>query len=329
LNRLARTRIWLRRALRFPIRATLWVLEPFRAARTKHELAICAIFREEAPFLDEWISFHVGIGVTHFFLYNNFSTDNFMDVLSPWIERGIVTLTEWPISVGQVSAYEHCVKRARKDCRWLAFIDVDEFLFSTSTLDIREILARYAGLPGVEVWQLFFGSGGHSVRPQLPVTESYLMRAPPTRNSVKSVTNPRMIYKPGVHQCKYWIGYGADTSHRRVTRDRATPVFDLLRINHYWSRSLQDLEVKIARGDASTDQTRMRAWHLDFEKTLNIERDEAILPIARAIRTGQHTLANMARPATGSMSPGRIAILNRISDYIAAVFSRNRHTGVR
>ena len=39
--------------------------------RQRHELAFCAIFREEAPFLDEWISFHLGVGGSHFFLNNN------------------------------------------------------------------------------------------------------------------------------------------------------------------------------------------------------------------------------------------------------------------
>ena len=284
MNWLGRARASLRRVLRAPVHAVLRLCEPYRAARTKHELAICAIFREEAPFLNEWISFHIGVGVTHFYLYNNFSTDNFREVLASWLERGCVTVTEWPEPVGQVSAYQHCVRRVRGDCRWLAFIDVDEFLFSPSAADIREILARYSDLPAVEVWQLFFGSGGHVSRPALAVTESYLMRAPLTRNSVKSIVNPRMIYKPGVHQCKYWTGEGLDTARRRVTRERTMPVLDLLRINHYWSRSLQDLETKIGRGDASTPQPRDRDSHLDFERALNAERDEAILPIARAIR---------------------------------------------
>ena len=47
--------------------------------RFPHELAICAIFREEAPFLEEWLTFHSGVGVTHFYLYNNYSTDNFRE----------------------------------------------------------------------------------------------------------------------------------------------------------------------------------------------------------------------------------------------------------
>jgi Glycosyltransferase family 92 len=284
LNWLGRTRASLRLALRAPVHATLRLCEPYRAARTKHELAVCAIFREEARFLDEWISFHVGVGVTHFYLYDNFSTDNFNDVLAPWIERGYVTVTAWPVAGGQVAAYLHCARRARGDCRWLAFIDIDEFLFSPSIVDIRPILARYADLPAVEVWQVFFGSGGHVSRPSLPVTESYVMRAPLTRNSAKSIVNPRMIYKPGIHQCKYWIGQGGDTSRRVVTRDRTMPVLDILRINHYWSRSLEDLQIKATRGDAAMPGMRNRDWHFDFEKSLNAERDEAILPIARAIR---------------------------------------------
>ncbi len=71
---LGRARAAMRQAARAPIHATLRLCKPYRAGRTEHELAICATFREEAPFLDEWISFHIGIGVTHFFLYNNFST---------------------------------------------------------------------------------------------------------------------------------------------------------------------------------------------------------------------------------------------------------------
>jgi hypothetical protein len=37
--------------------------------------AVVAIFREEAPFLDEWLRFHDSVGVGHFNLYNNFSTE--------------------------------------------------------------------------------------------------------------------------------------------------------------------------------------------------------------------------------------------------------------
>lgn len=34
-------------------------------------LSICAIFKDEAPYLPEWIEFHRSVGVERFFLYDN------------------------------------------------------------------------------------------------------------------------------------------------------------------------------------------------------------------------------------------------------------------
>ena len=81
-----------------------------------------------------------------------------------------------------------------------------------------------------------------------------MKRAVITQTKVKSIVNPRMVYKAGVHQCKYWHGTDLDTSRRAVTSDSA-PVLDVLRINHYWSRSLEDLAFKAKRGVAAPAPT--------------------------------------------------------------------------
>lgn len=254
------------------------------AATAPHALAICAIFREEAPFLAEWIEFHRGVGATHFYLYDNFSTDGFGEVLAPYIRDGVVTLTHWPVKVGQLAAYRDCMRRFWRDARWIALIDIDEFLFSPQTVDIVPILDRHRDAPGVHVWQHFFGSSGHVSRPDGPLVEAYRMRARiETMTTAKSVVNPRAVYRPGVHQSKYWWGDSVDTGGGPVD-DAAPKPMDLLRINHYWSRSIADLETKVARGDASTATPRDRDWHLSFERRLNEVEDDAILPVARAIR---------------------------------------------
>jgi hypothetical protein len=42
----------------------------------KHNLTICAMFKNEAPWLKEWITYDQKVlGVDHFYLYNNDSTD--------------------------------------------------------------------------------------------------------------------------------------------------------------------------------------------------------------------------------------------------------------
>ena len=67
-------------------------------------LSICAIYRNEAPYLREWVEFHRLAGVERFFLYDNRSTDEHREVLAPRIEDGTVVVREWPDPRGQIPA---------------------------------------------------------------------------------------------------------------------------------------------------------------------------------------------------------------------------------
>lgn len=270
------------------------------ATSARHTLAACAIFREEAPFLREWIEFHCGVGFTHFYLYNNFSTDDFRQSLAPFIRDGLVTLVDWPVDVGQLPAYRDCLRRHSHDARWIGFFDIDEFVFSPVQRDIRPIMAEFEDYPGVHVWQYFFGSGGNATRPVAPLLDSFTRRAPwTTRTTVKTIVNPRAVHRVGVHTSKFLWGHSVDTLRRRV-EDGTPPVFDLLRMNHYWSRSLEDLDQKIRRGDASTSAERNRAWHLALEAQFNDEIDTTIVPLAAAIRAGRSPDARNAGSQSAS-----------------------------
>ena len=46
-----------------------------------YELAIVAIFKDEAPYLREWLDYHLLAGVEHFYLYSNESSDGHADYL--------------------------------------------------------------------------------------------------------------------------------------------------------------------------------------------------------------------------------------------------------
>ena len=52
----------------------------------KYTVAVCAIFKNESVFLKEWLEYHLLIGVEHFYLYNNFSEDNYQDILAPYLD---------------------------------------------------------------------------------------------------------------------------------------------------------------------------------------------------------------------------------------------------
>ena len=81
------------------------------ARKGKPYLSVCAMYQNEASYLQEWIEFHRLVGVERFFLYDNNSTDDHLDVLTPYIEEGTVVLHDWPLSPGQMGANDHCMKR--------------------------------------------------------------------------------------------------------------------------------------------------------------------------------------------------------------------------
>ena len=84
----------------------------------KYKVAICAIFKNEANYMKEWIEFHQMMGVDHFYLYNNNSADDYFSVLSQYIEKGIVTLVEWPEVPGQLTAYKNWYEKYRFETKW-------------------------------------------------------------------------------------------------------------------------------------------------------------------------------------------------------------------
>jgi hypothetical protein len=218
-------------------------------------LSICAIFRDEARYLREWIEFHRLVGVERFFLYDHGSVDDPYGVLAPYAEAGIVEVTDWPASPpAQIKAYEHFLKRRRDASRWVAFIDLDEFLFSPTVRPVAEVLRDFEDVPGVGVNWCSFGTSGHRTPPDGLVIESYVRRTGRYRinRHIKSVVDPaqvRCFCKPGFFM--FFEGETVDERHRPVggppygaTEEVS---FELLRLNHYTTRSEEEYRRKLAR----------------------------------------------------------------------------------
>jgi len=169
-----------------------------------YELAIAALFRDEAPYLEEWIEYHLLVGADHFWLYNDTSRDGWQEALAPYIERGLVEVFEWDIpdilfySTFQVAAYEDALKRGQKNgTKWIAFIDIDEFLLPVEERTVTECLERrFANAAAVLVNWRNFGTGGlylekgEPILPRLTACSEELH----SRNAQgKSIVQPHLI----------------------------------------------------------------------------------------------------------------------------------------
>lgn len=225
--------------------------------RPSHYLSIVAIAKNEGRYFKEWLDWHISRGVEKFYIYDNESTDNTYEILKDYIEKGIVDYTYFPGYRRQLAAYDDCLKKHRYDTRWLAVIDLDEFIVPLKHRSIPEYLRDLERHPVVEINWLCYGSSGETKIREGGMMERFRHHSFPEHSlnkHVKSIFNPRRVYgMTGCHEAARINGKAVDSNGNRVKvswRDRQ-PVHDKIKINHYAVRSYEEFIEKIGRGRAS------------------------------------------------------------------------------
>src|SRR4051794_7234593 len=251
-------------------------------------LSMCTIYRDQADLLPEWIEFHKLVGVERFYLYNNFSKDDHREVLAPYVADGTVVMHDWavPFPPALATAFTHCVTEHGDESRWIAFIDMDEFLFSPTLRPVSELLPGYEPWPAVAAVSLQFGTSGHVQRPAGLVIENFVNRwRPPELSAVKCIVDPaRVVRCKSAHEFVYREGAPVD-ENREPLEDWRTPApsFDKLCVNHYWTMSEEEAQRKYEQWETTT-RPRPRGWFRRQLATRNDVRDERITAYAPALR---------------------------------------------
>ncbi|MDE5918449.1 MAG: glycosyltransferase family 92 protein [Duncaniella sp.] len=242
-------------------------------------LAVCAIAKNEGTYFKEWIEWHLSQGVEKFYIYDNESTDSTREVLQPYIEAGVVDYTYFPGYRMQLAAYDDCLDRHRLESRWIAFIDLDEFIVPRRHQSIPDFLSGFEEFPAVEINWLIYGSGGAEKREPGGVMErftSHSLPSHPLNRHVKSIVNPRRVYSMiGCHEVARISGKAADSHGEPITRNfrEREPQQDVIRINHYAVRSREEFIEKQGRGRASGTERTVRSEYFDRYDLNDIRED--------------------------------------------------------
>lgn len=230
----------------------------------RYDIAIVAIMKNEGINLEEWIAYHTVAGVEKFYLYDNESTDNTSEVLDPYIKSGLVDYVFLPTTCKgqmQYTAYNHAIVRHRFECKYMAFVDIDEFIVPTETVSIGEcvdsLLKAKPLVAGLTVNWNMFGSSGRIQHPEEGCIYALRYRSAndcAENVHVKSIVNPRRVLKFfNPHFPLYLIGF---KSYNELGLETLGP-FDAtcstkkIRINHYYAKSKEDWEIKMGRGIAT------------------------------------------------------------------------------
>jgi hypothetical protein len=240
------------------------------AASDRRGIAIALCVKNERDYIAEWALFHKAIGVRHFIVYDNGCTDDTVEILRsvlgpeelsviPWAGRAIDASTGRLID-GQVLAFAHAIANFGGSFERMAFIDADEFLLPRNGSTLQEALRAVGDFPNLSLPWHMFGPSGHVSKPAGPVLLNYTMRMRDPLSRAKHSTNFKCIVDPcevtevSVHQFRT-RHYGEltvnDAGQRTPRRGRKAPSFysnQYLQLNHYYSKSRDEMARKIQRG---------------------------------------------------------------------------------
>ncbi len=250
-----------------------WIPALSRSVLIKNNgLSLVVIVFNEIEYIEEWLAYHFYIGVSHIYLYDNGSTDGLQDpegVLKKYLEKGLVTYIWWPGKEMQLLVYNDALEKYQFDTKYMGFIDADEFLVPVKDMDLCEILDKAfqrsskhlanfrAHCGGIGVNWRVYGTSGHVEKPEGLVMENYKYRAADEHEEnahIKTICNPRVAKKFEFHPhtVTYKKGFYCTSENGSYIPDAFfyDGICRWLRINHYYSKSEEELQARLRRGKA-------------------------------------------------------------------------------
>jgi len=232
----------------------------------KHNyIALVLIIKDEAKYVCEWIEYHRLIGVEHFYIYDNESSDNLHQILEEYINEGIVTYIYLPGKCMQLPAYNDAITRFKNQNSWMGFVDSDEFIVISKSNSLINFLKDFEADGALGINWIIFDSNGQLNRPHKGFvidnfTQIYQNDNHPINRHIKTIVQPtRVKYYVSPHFCILKDGAKiVDENHQPIQIPfSAKNNTSKIRINHYFSKSKQELIKKINRGLADKKEKRI------------------------------------------------------------------------
>jgi hypothetical protein len=240
-------------------------MHPNLSYSKEKNLAIVAIVKNEAFYINEWITYHLNLGITHIYLYDNESTDDtkiFAECFSD------VTVLSWATVEGvspQFSAYTHFLTTRPTSHKWSIFIDIDEFIVPSKG-NLHALFQLIESAPsrvgGIALNQRLFGSSGSITYEDKPVMQRFVLRAEDNDcehkwfkslvrlDAVKSIADShRFELEDGY----YYVDCDLSSQNFEETESRNTKIVcDNVMIYHYMLKSRNEFLAKRQRGGSAS-----------------------------------------------------------------------------
>lgn len=252
-------------------------------------LCLVAIFKNESHIMNEYIKHYMNQGVDHFFLIDNGSDDNYLDVLKNFNNITLEINSNRPF---QVDHYNNYFLNKCKNYDWVIVCDLDEFIYARINFKtIKEYLNSLENsISQVFIPWKIFGSSGFNTDKKQPdsVIDNFTKRINYDKDSnfqgviiengkysfTKCIVRTKYLKRFNIHSHettnKNYIGADNNRSiHNNESFYKINETIlsnSFLHLNHYAIQSYEwFMRIKATRGDASSDYCRTETYYREFD----------------------------------------------------------------
>lgn len=231
---------------------------------------ILTVIKNEHQYLDEWIKYHLDLGVDHIFIFEDIDSDSHKDICDKYdgVSLSCVDVVLDEEERKKVNEYKLTKQKNPQDIYfpkalswiktnyqydWCFVIDVDEFI--TSYKSISDVLSEFQGYDGIVIQWKVFGANGHISKPHYEdkgVIDTYTKESNYAGHSVLEWTT-KTCYNLHTFEETYFKNNHQPTDKCNWCRTdfsnlRSKIIYDKMYIRHYMTKSWEEYIGKRKRG---------------------------------------------------------------------------------
>jgi hypothetical protein len=223
------------------------------------KVVIVAIAKMEQDYIEEWVKYHLHLGVDKIFLYDNEDVpfyEKFLQKYSDKLKVFHLPGNNYNKGVQYIALDDFTGNHMLKDgITHVAHIDIDEFIVLKKHSSIQEFVREYIkdGCGGIGMnWRLF-GDSGLKTQTEKSVLNRFTKTQLIGNQHIKTIFDVK-CFKDFIqcHSIQPLPGYNILSTDGRIIQGafNKEPNLDVIQLNHYKSKTFEEFQEIMKRGRA-------------------------------------------------------------------------------
>lgn len=231
--------------------------------KPKLKILLCAIAKTENKYILEFINHYKNMNFNKIIIYDNneINGENFIEILKDFIKINFVNIINFRgVKKPQKKAYNHCYNYNKYNYDWIAFYDIDEYLFLLNHTYINDFLSstNFRNCQSIIINWKYYGDNDKIYYEPKPLKERFIKPIKITRKILRNkyiYSGAKTIVRGGLHLIwGHFPHYLKNTVNCRPNGNIlknyfSPPDYSNAFIKHYTTKSTEEYVERLNKGD--------------------------------------------------------------------------------